>query len=150
MSRDKNGFEIELSMKHQLDISGQLKEFGVTPTSIRILVYRCLDDSETPLSLMEIESRLDSVDKSTVSRTLSTFKKHHMVHSLYDGSGSVKYELCRTPHDECDDRHVHFHCDKCGKTICLTGVAIPSVKLPDGYQPFASNYVISGFCPSCS
>lgn len=136
-------------MKQSDEISENLRKFGVTPTSVRVLVYRCLDSSEVPLSLMEIESLLDSVDKSTVSRTLATFKEHHMVHAFNDGSGSVKYELCRSSHETCDDRHVHFHCEKCGKTFCLNGVKIPQVSLPPRFQPHSSTFVISGVCPTC-
>lgn len=131
-------------------ISESLEKYGVSPTPIRIMVYRCLDTSATPLSLSEIEMFLDSVDKSTVSRTLALFRKRHLVHCFNDGSGSMKYELCRTPHDFGEDMHVHFHCEKCGKTECLSSVKIPSVDIPEGYLSHTSNFVITGICPGCN
>lgn len=128
-----------------------LKEAGITPTAVRILVYRCLLTSLSPLSLSDLEVRLESVDKSTISRTLSLFRKYHLVHSFNDGSGSVKYELCKsTSKQEHDDMHVHFRCEKCGETFCLSEIKVPQVELPEGFEAHGFNYVISGICNNCS
>ena len=107
-------------------------------------------ESETPLSLIEIEERLDSVERSSVSRALTLFKKKHLVHSFEDGSGSIKYEVCREQHHSVNDLHVHFRCINCGKTICINDVAIPEVNLPVGYEIHDINYVLSGRCPDCT
>lgn len=132
------------------EIESLLKDSGVTPTPVRMLVARSLRDSVSPLSLSDIEAILESVDKSTISRTLAIFREHHIVHSFNDGSGSVKYELCWSHGQEEDnDRHVHFHCEHCGKTLCLSTLKIPEVKLPDGFHINSVNYVISGICPDC-
>lgn len=132
------------------NIADSLKESGVSPTPVRILVYRCLYESGKPLSLTEIETELDTVDKSTVSRTLTIFKKAHLIHSISDGSGSLKYELCHSPHEFESDMHVHFRCERCGSTICLNNVKIPSVSLPEGFEAWGVNYIISGLCNNCS
>lgn len=132
------------------EIESLLKDSGVTPTPVRMLVARSLRDSVSPLSLSDIEAILESVDKSTISRTLAIFREHHIVHSFNDGSGSVKYELCWSyGQDEDNDRHVHFHCEHCGKTLCLSTLKIPEVKLPAGFHINSINYVISGICPDC-
>lgn len=132
------------------DVKDFLKEAGVTPTPVRILVYKCLSQTDMPLSLGDLESLLESVDKSTVSRTLSTFRDHHLIHSFNDGSGSVKYEICRSHnHDHHNDLHVHFRCEKCGMTICLPDVKIPDVDLPSGFVMHEANYVVSGICVDC-
>ena len=133
------------------NIEQTLKKEGILPTPVRILVYRCLTEVDYPLSLSEIEERLGSVDKSTISRTLSVFKGHHVVHSLNDGSGSVKYEICKNPgHEHNDDLHVHFRCEKCGATICLTSVRIPDVDLPEGFISHEKSYIVSGICSTCN
>lgn len=133
------------------DIENILKTNGVTPTSIRLLIYKYLQGMSQPVSLSDIEMSLESVDKSTISRTLSIFRDHHLVHSLNDGSGSVKYELCSTPGSVYhDDMHVHFRCEKCGETICFTEIKIPEVELPDGFLAHERSYVISGLCCRCS
>lgn len=133
------------------EIERRLREASVSPTPIRIMVYRILSDSSVPLSLSDMEIALESVDKSTISRTLTTFKNHHLVHSFNDGSGSVKFELCRSLQEENDeDAHVHFRCEKCGITKCMTEVSIPPVVLPEGYEMHEVNYIITGVCSNCS
>lgn len=127
-----------------------LKSRGVAATPVRVLVYNQLLLSEVPMSLSDLETLLDSVDKSTIFRTLSTFRDHHLIHYINDGSGSVKYEICHSEdHNNYDDFHVHFRCEKCGETQCLQQVKVPEVKLPSGYQPHEVNYVITGLCPNC-
>lgn len=45
--------------------------------------------------MSELEDALESVDKSTVFRTLSLFAARHLLHEIEDGSGSTKYCICR-------------------------------------------------------
>ena len=133
------------------DIEKFLQNAGISPTPVRVMVYRSLYESESPLSLADLETKLDSVDKSTISRSLSILKKQKMIHAFNDGSGSVKYEICRSLADSHDnDTHVHFRCQVCGQTICLSSIKAPIVDLPDGYEPHEINYVITGICPDCS
>lgn len=132
-------------------IESFLTDKGITPTPVRILVYKSLSESEAPVSLSDLETKLGSVDKSTVSRTLSLFKDHGLLHGFNDGSGSMKYELCDSRKEgEDSDRHVHFRCEICGETICLTDLKVPTVQLPEGYRIHEINYVISGVCSNCS
>lgn len=132
------------------DIERLLKDKGITPTPVRLLVYRCLAGSETPQSLADIETALESVDKSTISRSLSLFREHHLLHSFNDGSGSVKYEICHSQDsDDDEDSHVHFRCERCGKTYCLNTVMTPKVELPEGFSVHEINYIITGICSNC-
>ena len=111
---------------------------------------RALAQAERPLTMSELEQRLVTMDKSGVFRTLTLFRAHHMVHSIDSGEGT-RYELCRADaHGEDNDRHVHFHCVKCQRTICLPEVPAPVVELPDGFQQEATNCVVEGVCPSCA
>ena len=128
-----------------------LKEHNITITPVRILVLRSLQETTVPVSLSDLETKLDTVDKSTISRTLSLFKEKNLIHSFTDGSGSMKYELCKSHnHEVDDDLHVHFRCEKCGNTICLTNVKIPEIILPANYTVTYINYVVNGICPNCS
>ena len=99
--------------------------------------------------MSELETLLETVDKSTISRTLNTFKERHLLHAFTDGSGSVKYEVCHSQNEEHDDMHVHFRCEKCGNTTCLSEIKVPEVSLPSGYRKHEVSYMISGICPSC-
>ena len=122
---------------------------GITPTPVRILVYKCLEVSENPLSLTEIENTLESVDKSSISRTLSLFRKHNLIHAFNDGSGSMKYEIF-SDNLHHGMFHVHFRCQICGATICLNDIAIPEVRLPEGFQAKEINYIVTGICADCA
>ena len=133
------------------EIKAILISIGISPTPVRMLVYRCLKEADKALSLSDIEEELESVDKYTISRTLNTFLKHHLIHSIKDGYGEVKYETCSNPLSDIDrDTHVHFRCVKCGSTICLLELSIPDVSLPEGYVSQERNYVISGICKDCA
>lgn len=125
-----------------------LELHGVKPTPNRILIARALEEAGEPLSLLELEARLESVDRSNISRTLTLFRKAHLVHVL---EGEVmRYELCHSTHeDHDDDLHVHFYCVACHRTICLDGTPLPAVVLPQGYRPQGYSYLIKGVCPQC-
>lgn len=70
-----------------------MKKLALTP--VRILVYEYLIEQQKALSLKGIESDLYDLDRSSIFRTFKTFVDHKMVHTSYDGSGSVKYALCQ-------------------------------------------------------
>lgn len=133
------------------EIDSILSKYGVVPTPVRKLIYKCLKNAEGALSLSDLETRLDTVDKSTISRSLATFKDHHLIHSFTDGSGSMKYELCVSPDmDSHSDYHVHFRCEKCGATICLQDVNIPPVDLPSDFISHEVSYIVAGICGGCN
>lgn len=133
------------------DIGSILTLEGISPTPVRILVYKGLQSAGRPLSLSELEMMLETVDKSTISRTLSVFKDKHLLHCFNDGSGSMKYELCQSKdHDHIDDQHVHFYCEKCGSTICLQDIQVPNVILPEGYVAHEANFILAGICNNCN
>lgn len=127
-----------------------LQAHGVKPTANRLLIARALQEAGRPLSMMELESLLETIDKSNVFRTLTAFKEAHLVHALEDTGDGVRYELCHSHHDgHDDDIHVHFYCTRCHRTFCLEDTPIPPVSVPDGYHPETASYLIKGICPKC-
>ena len=134
---------------HEEDPIALMQEHGVKPTANRILVLCSLLEAGRPLSMTEIETALESVDKSVVSRTLSLFRERHLLHTLSDGD-SVRYEVCHCAEEEADnDRHVHFRCEVCGRTYCLEEIPVPEVRLPDGFSVKSVEYLAHGVCPEC-
>ncbi|MBD5357014.1 MAG: transcriptional repressor [Bacteroides sp.] len=128
----------------------RLEHVGVRPTAMRLLIYRMLRKSSHPMSLLDMETELETVERSTISRTLSIFLDHDIVHAIDDGSGSVKYEACRSAHHHSiNDLHVHFHCTLCDKTFCLP-IPVPEIELPQGFKTQHLNYVITGTCDKCT
>ena len=136
-------------MKHD-ECEHLLATHGVKPTSNRIVVLRALATSARPLTLLELENRILTIDKSGVFRALTLFRAHHLVHTIDDGSGAMRYELCHSHSlQEDDDLHVHFFCERCQRTFCLDGVAVPQVEVPPGFTVRSANYIVKGFCPDC-
>ncbi|MGN0191765.1 MAG: Fur family transcriptional regulator [Candidatus Cryptobacteroides sp.] len=130
-----------------------LQTAGIKPTAARILIFRTLNDADHPVSMAEIGDRLETVDKSVISRTLSLFKSHDLLHTIQDGSDSVRYELCRSASfhlGDGDDQHIHFHCECCGKTFCFRNIPTPVPALPGGFRAKSVNFVINGVCPDCA
>lgn len=127
-----------------------MHEHGIRPTANRMLVIRALDESTHPLSLAELEDMLITLDKSSIFRALTLFREKHLVHAIENGSNTLVYELCLShSHDSDDDTHVHFFCERCHTTFCLTDINIPQVELPEGFLMATSNYLIKGICPDC-
>lgn len=129
-----------------------LESNNIKATANRILVYESLLGSDRPLSLIEIEQGLDSVDRSVISRTLTLLKKNHLVHVIDGGSDSVRYEACHSDHkDGCDDdQHAHFYCEMCHLTFCMDEFQVPSVSFPEGFQVHNVSIMVKGICPSCA
>ncbi len=129
-----------------------LQEKGIRPTAARILVLKRLAERANPASLFELEAELETLDKSTISRSLALLLRHHAIHSFEDGSGSLKYEICRSRSENCPvgDRHIHFFCEVCHQTTCLNNIKIPVAELPEGYVMDTINYMVKGVCPKCN
>ena len=135
--------------KHEEDPVSLMQAHGVKPTANRILILRALLGAGRPLSMTEIETELESVDKSIISRTLSAFREARLLHVLADGD-SIRYEVCHcAAEDEDSDRHVHFHCTRCGRTFCLEELPVPAVTMPVGYRAEHVNFIVEGICPNC-
>ena len=125
-------------------------DHGVKPTANRLVVAKTLAASLFPMSLVELESKIQTIDRSNIFRALTLFKEHHLVHAIEDGSGGVRYEICRShSHDVDEDEHAHFHCELCGKTYCLDYSPVPPIALPEGFAALSVNYLVKGICSEC-
>jgi Fur family ferric uptake transcriptional regulator len=129
----------------------RLEDRDIKPTSVRLLILKEMLSHKEAFSLGSLEDALDTVDKSTLSRTITLFHNKHLIHSIDDGSGSMKYSVCSS---DCtcslQDLHVHFSCLRCGNTFCMENLSIPPVQLPKGFVLESVNFVLKGLCDSCS
>lgn len=119
---------------------------------MRLLVYRFLDNQQVAMSLSDIESAFERSERTTLYRTLKTFEEKGLVHRIDDGSGVAKFALCEQ-HCNCDletDLHLHFHCNRCQETQCLTEQKIPHLSLPTGFRAEDANLVVKGICSKCN
>lgn len=126
------------------------KEREIKPTAIRELVLKVFMNSKVAVSLADIEQQFDKVDRTTLYRTLKTFEENKLIHSIDDGTGAVKYALCK---EACtcnpNELHVHFHCNKCSNTFCLSDIPVPNIILPSTFKLESVNMVIKGACSNC-
>lgn len=128
-----------------------LSSHDIKATANRIVVLRALSEAKRTMSLSELESKIITIDKSGIFRALTLFRENHLVHVIEDGSDSVRYELCRSKHhEEHNDMHVHFFCERCHRTFCIEDTPTPIVSLPEGYQMWSVNYMAKGICPDCA
>jgi Fur family ferric uptake transcriptional regulator len=129
----------------------RLLKQGIKLTSIRMLLLKAIIDKKENFTISDLETELETIDKSTISRVFKLFMEHNLIHYIDDGSGSLKYAVC----DEgCDCSinylHVHFYCVKCKQTICLRDTPIPIADLPEGFTADSINYVVKGCCNRCN
>lgn len=135
----------------EAEIEHRMKETGVRPSPVRNMVLQTIYKVGHPLTAREIEDSLGTVDRSSISRALAVFQDSGLVHCISDGTAADEYEFCREPHDDSHtDEHVHFHCEICGRTICLHETKIPQVPIPAGFTAKSANFVISGVCNKCN
>lgn len=133
------------------EIENKLKSRTIKPTAMRILVLQYLMKQEKAVSLNSIEDAFENADKSTLYRTLKTFEKNRLVHTVDDGTKQLKYALCL---ESCQcqsvDLHYHFHCNNCLSTFCLTDQNVPQIELPTKFKMQQANMVIKGLCAECN
>lgn len=134
------------------DIEKVLNSHEIRLTPMRMLIYRFLVTQRSASALNDIENAFDKMDRTTLYRTLKTFEEKGIVHKIEDGTGVIKYAICEE-NCECEvgnDLHLHFHCNNCNETVCLTEYEIPQINLPDGYVTEEINLVVKGICDKCN
>ena len=129
-----------------------LESKGVRITAMRLLISKFLAEKKVAVTLSDIENAFAKADRTTLYRTLKTFEEKAIVHQIDDGTGITKYAMCE---EGCNcemerDLHLHFHCNNCGETVCLTEHKIPQIKVPDGFVSENVNLVVKGICDKCS
>lgn len=134
------------------ELEHKLEHRKIKPTAMRLLVLDFFRKQDHAISLKDLENGLESTDRITLFRTLKTFEEHKIIHTIDDGSGSLKYAICN---DSCEcgypqDIHVHFFCKVCNETQCLPKVKVPPMTLPQGFAPEEANVVVKGVCGKCT
>ena len=130
-----------------------LKSAGIRPTAIRLLIFREIVRIDRTFNLSEMEERLDTVDKSTLFRTLTLFQQHHILHEVDNGSGSKLYCLC-TCGSSHHTSHIHFTCTRCGKVEDVEDLSLPenlSLQAEERLQCQVENLQLTlwGICCDC-
>lgn len=128
-----------------------LKNNNLRLTDSRKEILAVLQGSVHALSHTEIEKSLPShLDRITVYRTLQSFMKKGLIHTVTDPHSRAAKYLYNNP--GLPEQHAHFKCRLCNILICLDS-PIPiskSMDMPDGYRAELYSLVIEGLCDRCS
>jgi len=124
----------------------------IAPTAMRLLVLEYLLKQSSAISLKSLEDEFQHSERTTLYRTLKTFEEKGLIHHIKDGSGYTKYALCSSNCKEGDhhDLHVHFYCNNCKETFCLSSYKIPNINLPKNFQLEELDLIVKGMCDKCS
>lgn len=133
-------------------IEQQLRNKNIRPTAMRILIFKYMEERNTAVSLANIEKAFEKAERTTLYRSIRTFEENGLVHQIDNGTNISKYALCE---EGCNcelnqDLHLHFHCQNCDETVCLTEQKLPHINLPEGYTAQDANLVIKGICEKCN
>lgn len=132
-------------------LEDRLNEFGLRSTPVRELIYSVIAKADTAYSLTELETELETVDKSSISRNLHLFLEMGLIHQIQDDSGIAKYALSQNSDGMHLQNHAHFYCHKCEKTICLDQLSLDlsNIPLPEGFSAEGYSLLLKGTCPDC-
>ena len=133
-------------------ISQTLTRHALRPTPTRRAVLQAFSGKPYALTGAEIEQEIGpGTDRITLYRTLRSFEQQGLLHRVADETDVVRYAACSI---ECSpgahfDNHVHFKCEVCQRTFCLSQVAIPAVTLPGRFAAQRRDYLLWGTCGQC-
>jgi Fur family ferric uptake transcriptional regulator len=140
-------------MRADLDLKARqmLKSVKLYLTACRLNVVHALLKADRPLTQEQIAGRLGRkrFDKVTIYRTLETLVKVGLVHRAFIEERARHFELAHNcSESQC---HPHFTCTNCGKTHCLTDMALPKAKRRHkGFLIYRQQTRFEGLCPACA
>lgn len=127
-----------------------LEAKNIRPTAMRILTLDFLLKQSSAVSLSGIENYFSHSDRITLYRTLKTFEKKGLIHSIQENN-TAQYFIC---HDDCNenqhhDYHLHFYCQQCRETVCLEETDLSGIKIPENYTVQELQFLAKGICDKC-
>lgn len=134
------------------DVIETLQQAGIAGTPQRLAVLKILQTADQPLSISIIRDKLETktrINKVTVYRIISLFKKQGLIRDVLSAGGSVYFEMATSDHPV----HPHFSCKNCGALNCLTPLTFSQARqltaLRDNYRVDHIEINISGLCKGC-
>jgi Fur family ferric uptake transcriptional regulator len=133
-----------------LNINDLLKQKNLRLTDARKGVLEAFQNSRSALSHRDLDKKLPTyLDRITMYRTLMSFKKKGLIHSVTDPESGIARYLFTDP--SLPKYHAHFRCTGCDLLICLSiSISHQSMAaLPDGFQGTSYSFIIEGLCDKC-
>jgi Fur family transcriptional regulator, peroxide stress response regulator len=133
------------------DLKAAAKEAGLKLTRQRLEIFAeissRLDHPDAEAIYASLKPRMPSISLDTVYRTLWTLADLGLI-------GTLGPRQERQRFDGNLERHHHFVCLRCGKTVDFTSAEFDSLKMPSGLSAFgkvvSSQVEVRGYCSECS
>lgn len=129
-----------------------LREAGIAQTPQRRAVLQILQTADQPLRVGAIRERLEKhtrMNKVTVYRIISLFKKQGIIRDVLSAGGAIYVEMATSDHPV----HPHFSCKSCGTLACLTPLTFSQARqlmaARDNCSVEHIEINISGLCNGC-
>jgi Fur family ferric uptake transcriptional regulator len=129
----------------------QVRQHGLRMTRQRILVLQALCELGGHASAEDVYEQAtlhqQTVDLSTVYRTLERFRDLRILSQTDLGRGCAEYEVVT------DQQHHHLVCQGCRQVIDLDhsylSAAAKSIRRDFGFEPIFDHFAIFGWCREC-
>jgi Fur family ferric uptake transcriptional regulator len=126
---------------------------GGRMTNQRQIILDVIDRSREHLTADDITARAQRLDQSinpsTVYRTLTLLKDHGLIKSRYYDQDSHREVFEPTPNTE----HYHFTCSRCGKVIEFVSRHVPALRAQleneFGVEVRTACLCLTGLCEKC-
>jgi Fe2+ or Zn2+ uptake regulation protein len=134
------------------DAYQSLKDAGLNKTPQRVAVLNILIHSDRPISagdILRMTTNQEKINKVTVHRILSCFKKRGIIREIPTGDGTNYYEMA-CHHSPV---HAHFYCTSCKTLTCLEPLTVSQtwnwLAKPHNFTIEGINVSITGLCKNC-
>jgi Fur family ferric uptake transcriptional regulator len=128
--------------------SERLDQAGYRSGSARRQVIDLLAGAACALTALEIDSRIESVSRASVYRTLDQLEKLQLIQRVEVGGDSAGYERV-----DPEAHHHHLVCQECGRLSPFTSEqlerAIEAAGRSSDFAVSSHDVVLRGTCPSC-
>ncbi len=139
-------------MTHLCDVDSILtlcQERGLRITKPLRTILQVLKEHSLPLTLAELENKIDSCDRTTIYRTLQRLEQVGILRQLNFIKGGARFVL------KTDKNHEEYLiCEGCGKVEALD-IACPVRELEQqlmektGFRSLSHELEFYGLCPKC-
>lgn len=127
-----------------------LRAAGLRVTAQRQAIIQVLDDSDRPLNVEEILSRMTGYRSGipTVYRNLQQFSEQGWVESIVGPDQVMRFVRCHSV-----KHHHHVQCEGCGRMVEMEGCglrkALEAMATCSGFHITRHQLQLFGLCPKC-
>lgn len=127
-----------------------ITQAGGRVTRARVAVLDILQSAHQALTHDEVEAALldrqAGADRVTLYRTLDWFVQCGLAHRVHGADRAWRFAVIAPFAGT--EQHAHFHCEQCGRVVCLAqGLTLP--ELQPGYTLRRAELNLFGACPAC-